>query len=44
MGIKAGGNTYEVNTSGLKTYNIVSDPNLQPISRFNPNVGVGFYL
>lgn len=44
MGIKAGGNNYEVNTNGLETYNIVSDPSLVPISRFNPNVGVGFYL
>ncbi|MCL9770490.1 type IX secretion system membrane protein PorP/SprF [Flavobacterium sp. HXWNR69] len=44
MGIKAGGNNYEVNTNGLETYNIISDPSLVPISRFNPNVGVGFYL
>ena len=44
MGIKAGGNNYEVNTSGLETYNIVADPSLAPISRFNPNIGVGFYL
>ena len=45
MGIKAGGNNYEVNTSGLQTYNYnVSDPSLQSISRFNPNIGVGFYL
>ena len=45
MGIKAGGNNYEVNTSGLETYNYnVADPSLQPISRFNPNIGIGFYL
>lgn len=44
MGIKAGGNNYEVNTNGLQTYNIQADPSLEPISRFNPNVGVGFYL
>ena len=44
MGIKAGGNNYEVNTTGLETYNIVGDPSLVPISRFNPNVGIGFYL
>jgi type IX secretion system PorP/SprF family membrane protein len=45
MGIKAGGNNYEVNTNGLETYNYnVSDPSLQPISRFNPNIGIGFYL
>lgn len=45
MGIKAGGNNYEVNTSGLETYNYnVADPSLQSISRFNPNIGIGFYL
>ena len=45
MGIKAGGNNYEVNTTGLQTYNYnISDPSLQSISRFNPNIGVGFYL
>lgn len=44
MGLKAGGNNYEVNTNGLQTYNVQMDPSLQPISRFNPNVGVGFYL
>lgn len=44
MGIKAGGNNYEVNTTGLQTYNVQSDPSLQSISGFNPNVGVGFYL
>jgi type IX secretion system PorP/SprF family membrane protein len=44
MGIKAGGNNYEVNTSGLQTYTDVQDPSLQSISRFNPNIGIGFYL
>lgn len=44
MGIKAGGNNYEVNTSGIETYNLSADPRLQPISRFNPNIGLGFYL
>lgn len=44
LGIKAGGNFYEVNTSGLETYNIVSDPALASISNFNPNVGVGALL
>lgn len=44
MGIKAGGNNYEVNTNGLQTYNVLIDPSLQPISRFNPNIGIGFYL
>ena len=41
FGIKAGGNSYNVNTMGLATYNIVSDPALGAISNFNPNVGVG---
>lgn len=41
FGIKAGGNSYNVNTTGLETYNIVSDPALGSISNFNPNVGVG---
>lgn len=44
MGIKAGGNNYAVNTEGLQTYNLITDPSLEPISRFNPNIGVGFYL
>jgi type IX secretion system PorP/SprF family membrane protein len=44
MGLKLGGNNYEVNTAGLKTYNIEVDPSLASISRFNPNIGVGFYL
>jgi type IX secretion system PorP/SprF family membrane protein len=41
FGLKAGGNTYNVNATGLQTYNIVSDPALGAISNFNPNVGVG---
>lgn len=41
LGLKAGGNFYEVNTSGLQTYNIMSDPALNSISSFNPNVGIG---
>lgn len=41
FGIKAGGNTYNVNTSGLETYNVQADPALASISTFNPNVGVG---
>lgn len=44
MGIKAGANNYEVNTNGLQTYNVQSDPSLQSTSGFNPNIGVGFYL
>jgi type IX secretion system PorP/SprF family membrane protein len=41
LGLKAGGNAYSVNTSGLETYNVMADPNLSSISHFNPNVGVG---
>lgn len=41
FGIKAGGSSYNVNTLGLETYNIQSDPALAAISTFNPNVGVG---
>ena len=41
FGIKAGGNSYNVNTTGLETYNVQSDPALASISTFNPNVGVG---
>jgi type IX secretion system PorP/SprF family membrane protein len=41
FGIKTGGNSYNVNTTGLETYNVQSDPALASISTFNPNVGVG---
>nr|WP_315205623.1 type IX secretion system membrane protein PorP/SprF [uncultured Flavobacterium sp.] len=41
FGIKAGGNTYNVNTTGLETYNVQADPALASINNFNPNVGVG---
>jgi type IX secretion system PorP/SprF family membrane protein len=41
FGLKAGGNSYNVNTTGLATYNVQSDPALASISTFNPNVGVG---
>ena len=44
MGLKVGGNFYDVNVSGLQTYNIIADPALQSINNFNPNVGLGFYL
>lgn len=44
LGLKAGGNAYSVNTSGLETYNINTDPGISSISRFNPNVGVGALL
>lgn len=44
FGIKAGGNSYNVNASGLKTYNAESDPALNNISHFNPNIGIGALL
>jgi type IX secretion system PorP/SprF family membrane protein len=44
LGLKAGGNFYEVNTSGLGTFNTVSDPALVSYSSFKPNFGVGAVL
>jgi type IX secretion system PorP/SprF family membrane protein len=44
LGVKAGGNSYNVNTSGLETYIPQSDPALNSISRFNPNIGAGALL
>lgn len=41
FGLKAGGSTFSVNTAGLETYNVISDPNLGNISSFNPNFGIG---
>ncbi len=45
LGIKAGLNSYKVNTDGLITYSIQSDPSLTNISgSFTPNIGSGAYL
>lgn len=44
FGIKAGGNSYNVNTSGLATFVSEADPALNSISQFNPNIGVGALL
>lgn len=41
FGIKAGGNFYNVNTTGLQTYGVESDPALSSIGSLNPNIGVG---
>lgn len=41
FGIKAGGNSYNVNTSGLETYSLQADPALASISAFTPNIGIG---
>jgi len=45
LGLQAGANGYRVTAQGLEVYGIDrEDPNLINYSRFNPNVGVGFYL
>jgi type IX secretion system PorP/SprF family membrane protein len=44
LGIKAGGNSYSVNTSGLRTYNVQADQSLSEISMYNPNFGIGAVL
>ncbi len=44
LGLKAGGNFYSVNTSGLETYSVMADPNISTISNFSPNVGLGALL
>ena len=44
FGLKGSGNFYNVNLSGLETYNLMSDPALTNIDVFTPNVGVGMVL
>jgi type IX secretion system PorP/SprF family membrane protein len=44
FGIKAGGNFYKLNSSGLKTYNVTPDPALGNLDTFTPNVGLGLLL
>lgn len=45
LGLKAGLNSYRVNTEGLVTYSIQSDPGLMDIDgSFTPNIGPGAYL
>lgn len=44
FGLKGGGDFYSVNTSGLETYNIQSDPALSSYSSFTPNIGLGLVL
>ena len=44
LGLKAGGNLFNIDASRLKTYNPSFDPYLQGVSgRFQPNIGVGAY-
>ena len=45
FGLKASGNSYNVNTAGLTTFGIDSDPSLMNIDGgFTPNVGAGIYF
>ena len=44
FGLKASGNFYNVNLAGLETYSVVSDPALNNIDVFSPNIGVGMVL
>lgn len=45
FGLKAGFDSYNVNTAGLITYDIQSDPSLTNLEgSFRPNIGVGAYL
>ncbi len=45
FGVKAGANSYDANLSGLTTFGIGSDPNLNNIDgSFKPNIGAGALL
>ncbi|WP_420600891.1 type IX secretion system membrane protein PorP/SprF [Flagellimonas sp.] len=45
LGLKASGNSYSANTTGLITYGMGQDGTLMDFeNRFTPNVGVGAYL
>ncbi|WP_109436633.1 MULTISPECIES: PorP/SprF family type IX secretion system membrane protein [Aquimarina] len=44
LGLKAGGNSYDVNTNGLLTFGATEDPLLSNVNEFNPNIGIGGYL
>jgi len=44
MGLKASGDFYNLNLTGLETFNAIADPALSNISRLTPNAGLGFYL
>lgn len=43
LGIKVGGSFFSLNTSNLNTYSFSSDPSLNAISSFLPNIGFGAY-
>ena len=45
LGIKAGANSYNVNTAGLSSLEVVADPSLINLEgNFSPNIGAGAYL
>lgn len=45
FGLKASGNSYNANTSGLTTFGIQADPSLMDIDGgITPNIGAGVYL
>lgn len=45
LGIKAGANSYDVNTAGLSSFNVNADPSLTNLEgNFTPNIGAGAYL
>ena len=44
FGLKGGGNFYRADPTLLNTYDPISDPTQIALSRFNPNIGIGFYL
>lgn len=44
LGVKAGGNSFNINTTGLEFYNVDVDPAFASINSFSPNVGVGAVL
>lgn len=44
LGLKAGGNFYKADPTGLIGFSAIPDPIQQAISKFNPNIGVGALL
>ena len=42
LGIKGGGNSYSADPTPLEGYTNIPDPTQKTLSRFNPNMGVGF--
>ena len=45
LGIKAGANSYDVNTAGLSSFGINTDPSITNLEgNFTPNIGAGAYL